>query len=212
MDATELRSLFRAEMSDAVEPYLISDDQIYRYLDDAQKQFCRWTEGIEDSRSFTLSITPTVQWYDADKSILKLRRAVNAETGNPVTVANPEKLEDMGIRFDGRTGPIKALIAGLSKNELRAWPVPSTAVAITLEVFRLPKTIECGDDLEVDEQHHINLLMWAKYRAYGNEDSEVFNSRKSADFESRFRAYCAEARIEQERARRVTGSVVYGGI
>ena len=212
MDATELRNLFRTEMSDAVEPYLLSDDQVYRYLDDAQKQFCRWTEGIEDGRSFTLDIQPDVEWYDTDKSILKLRKVTDDATGRPVAIVNLEKAEDAGIRFDGRTGPIKALVVGISKHQARAWPKPSVATTLTLNVFRLPVTIGQGDELEVDEQHHINLLMWAKYRAYGNEDSEVFNSRKSADHESRFRAYCAEARVEQERARRETGSVTYGGI
>lgn len=212
MDTTELRNLFRAEMSDTVVPYLISDDQVYRYLDDAQKQFCRWTEGIEDARSFTIAIVPTVQWYDFDKTILKLRRITNAATGASVTVINPEKLEAAGIRFDGRTGPLKAVVAGMQKNTLRVWPVPNVAVVLALEVFRLSKTIDAGDELEIDEQHHINLLLWAKFRAYGNEDSDVFNSRKSADYEVRFHNYCAESRKDQERARRVTGTVTYGGV
>ena len=212
MNTTELRDLFRAEMSDAVLPYLISDPQVYRYLDDAQKQFCRWTEGIEDGRSFTLAIAPNVQWYNTDKSILKLRRATNAATGVPLTIANPEKLEDMGIRFGGRTGPVRALVVGIQKNVLRAWPIPSAAATLSLEVFRLPFDMGRGDEPEIDEQHHINLLLWAKYRAYGNEDSEVFNSRKSADYEARFRIYCSESLKEQERARRNTGTVVYGGI
>ena len=212
MDSTELRNLFRAEMSDAEKPYLISDDQFYRYLDDAQKQFCRWTEGIEDARSFTIAIVPTVQWYDIDKSILKLRNVVDAVTGVPIRLVNPEKLGDEGIRIDNRAGPVRALIVGLQKNVLRAWPAPSLAATLTLEVFRLSKTLEAGDELEIDEQHHINLLLWAKFRAYGNEDSEVFNSRKSADYETRFRTYCAESRKDQERARRVTGTVSYGGV
>lgn len=212
MDATELRNLFRAEMSDAVAPYLISDDQVYRYLDDAQKQFCRWTEGIEDGRSYTLSIIPGTEWYDTDKSILKLRKATDAVSGNPITVANPEKLESMGIRFDGRAGPIKTLVAGIDKNTLRAWPVPSTAASIRLEVFRLPKTVGACDEFEIDEQHHINLLLWVKHRAYGIEDSEVFNGKRADEFEQRFRTYCSEAHKEQERARRETGVVSYGGI
>ena len=212
MNATELRDLFRAEMSDAVLPYLISDDQVYRYLDDAQKQFCRWTEGIEDGRTFTLTIAPNVQWYNTDKSILKLRRVVNTVTGKLVTVVNPEKLEDFGIRFDSRVGPVRALVAGLSKNQLRAWPIPNIAATLALEVFRLPVTLVAGAQPEIDEQHHINLLIWAKHRAYGNEDTEVFNSRRAAEYEARFRTYCAESRIDQERSRRVTGTVTYGGI
>lgn len=212
MDATELRNLFRAEISDEVKPYLISDEQVYRYLDDAQKQFCRWTEGIEDGRSFTLAITPGVEWYDTDKSVLKLRRVTDTATGAAVTLANPEKLEHLGIRFDGGVGRVKALVVGISRHTVRAWPMPNAAASLALEVFRLPKTLEMGDELEIDEQHHINLLLWAKFRAYGNEDSEVFNSRRADEYEQRFRAYCAESRTEQERARRVTGSVVYGGI
>lgn len=212
MDATELRNLFRAEMSDAVEPYLISDDQVYRYLDDAQKQFCRWTEGIEDGRSFTVDIAPDVEWYDIDKSILKLRKVTNTVTGELLAVVNPERMEDAGIRFDGRTGPVRALVAGIQKNTLRAWPKPATAVTLALEVFRLPFDLCRGDEPEIDEQHHVNLLLWAKYRAYGNEDSEVFNNRKSTDYEIRFRNYCAESRKEQGRARHSAGSVVYGGI
>ena len=212
MDATELRDLFRAEMSDAVLPYLISDLQVYTYLDDAQKQFCRWTEGIEDGRSFTLAVVPTVEWYDTDKSILKLRRAVNTATGRPLTLINPEKIEDRGIRFDGRTGVLSTLVVGIEPHTVRAWPLPNAAATVALEVFRLPKTIGTGDELEIDTQHHINLLLWAKHRAYGIEDSEVFNGKRAQEFEQRFRTYCAEARKEQERARRITGTVSYGGI
>ena len=212
MNATELRNLFRDEMSDTVLPYLISDSQVYKYLDDAQKQFCRWTEGIEDGRSFTLDILPAVEWYDTDKSILKIRKVVNVATGVSVTLANLEKLDEMNVRFDGRTGPVKVLVVGIQKNALRAWPKPSAAVTLAMNVFRLPKTIEAGDELEIDEQHHINLLMWAKHRAYGVEDSDVFNSRKSDDNEARFRNYCSEARKEQERARREVGTAAYGGI
>jgi hypothetical protein len=212
MDATELRDLFRIEMSDAIVPYLLSDPQVYVYLDDAQKQFCRWTEGIEDGRSFTLSIQPNAEWYDTDASILKLRKVTDAVTGRPVTLINTETVEDRGIRFDGRTGPLSVLVMGIEKHAVRAWPMPSLPATLALEVFRLPRTIEAGDELEVDEQHHINLLMWAKHRAYGNEDSEIFHAARSEKFKQDFREYCADARKEQERARRVTGAVSYGGI
>ena len=212
MDTTELRNLFRSEFSDAVEPYLVPDTSVYRYIDDAQKMFCRLTEGIEDGRSFTVAITVGEEWYDLDSSILKIRKATDVPTGRSVSMVNTEKAHDMGIRFDGRVGGLKALVMGTERHASRAWPVPSEATVVALDTFRLPRTIESGDDLEIDEQHHQHLLLWVKHRAYGNQDSEVRDDKKALEYEQRFRAYCALALKEQERARRVVGAVMYGGV
>ena len=212
MDTTELLTMFRAEVDDAVKPYLVSDSLLYAYIDDAQKMFCRMTEGIEDGRSFTLAVTVGTEWYPLDPSILKLRRAYNAATGREIRVVNTEKAQVYGILFAGRTGPLEAFVAGIEKNALRAWPKPNAAVTVPLEVFRLPKTVEAGDNFEVDEQHQQHLLMWAKYRFYGNKDSEVYDKRAAEEQKKEFADYCFFAKKEQERARRITGTVIYGGI
>ena len=212
MDTTELRNMFRSEFSDDVVPYLVSDALVYNYIDDAQKMFCRKTEGIEDGRSFTLAVAPGTEWYDLDPVILKIRKAVNTATGREVSLINTERAELAGVRFDGRTGPLNVLVLGIEKNAARAWPVPNAAAAVELQVFRLPRTVEAGDSLELDEQHHQHLLLWVKHRAYGIQDSEVTDKRKAEEYEQRFNSYCFEARKEQERARRVVGAVAYGGI
>jgi hypothetical protein len=218
MNSTELIETFRDEMNDLAEPYLWSDSLLYRYLDDAQKMFCRLTEGIEDSSTVAvtrLDIQAGVEWYATDKRILKVRKVFDTATGRELPLVNMEKAGAEGVRFDGRTGPIKALVAGLEKNKLRAWPKPSADATVDLSVFRLPLVTITDDgdqELEVDEQHHLSLLMWVKHRAYGKEDAETFNRRKSDEYEQRFYAYCSEARKEQERARRSVGTVVYGGI
>ena len=212
MDTTDLRNTLRDEVDDAVVPYLVSDALVYTYIDDAQKMFCRQTEGIEDGRRFQLAVVANTEWYAIDKSILKLRKATDTATGRPVDLINPEKAEGLGVRFDGRTGVVRALVIGIEKNFARAWPKPSAAMTVALDVFRLPLTVNLGDELEIDEQHHLSLLLWVKHKFYGNEDSEVSNPNKAAEYEQRFRAYCAAARIEQGRARRTTSSVSYGGI
>ena len=212
MDTTELRNMFRSEFSDDVVPYLVSDALVYNYIDDAQKMFCRKTEGIEDGRSFTLAVAPGTEWYDLDPVILKIRKAVNTATGREVSLINTERAELAGVRFDGRTGPLNVLVLGIEKNAARAWPVPNAAATVELQVFRLPRTVEAGDSLEIDEQHHQHLLLWVKHRAYGIQDSEVTDKRKAEEYEQRFNSYCFEARKEQERARRVVGAVAYGGI
>ncbi len=212
MDTTELLNLFRTEVRDVDYPYLFDDEQIYAYINAAQVEFCRRTQGVEDGRSFTLAITPGTEWYPVNKRILKLRKAYFVDSGRPVEVVNQERTEQQGIRFDGRPGPLQALVAGIQKDTLRAWPLPNQAATVALDVFRLPKPVGEGDSLEVDEQHHLALLHWVKHLAYSVQDADAFDRTKAADYEARFVAYCERADVEQTRARRQVGTVQYGGL
>jgi hypothetical protein len=218
MNSTELIDLYRKEMRDTEEPYLIDDAALYSYLDDAQKWFCRLTEGIEDSRTpevTRLAVVPSTEWYSTSKLILKVREAHRLDNGLPIPIVNAEKASQLGILFDGKEGQIKYLIAGLDKNFLRAWPKPNETVDVELRVFRYPLApiTDAGDqELEIDEQHHRHLLLWVKHLAYDNHDVEMFDRRKSDDYKAKFEAYCFKAMKEQERARRSVGTVIYGGI
>ena len=212
MDTTELLTLFRAEVRDQEQPYLFADETVYAYINAAQAEFCRLTEGIEDGRSIKLNVVPDVEWYPLSKRILKLRKAYLTSTGRPVDIVNQERAEQGGICFDGRPGPLKALVAGIEKGMLRAWPLPNEAAEVALDVFRLPKPVGEGDSLEIDEQHHIYLLHWVKHLAYSVHDAETFDRRRAEEYEAKFRAYCTRAREEQTRARRQVGSTQYGGL
>lgn len=218
MNSTELIDLYRKEMRDTEEPYLIEDATLYAYLNDAQQWFCRLTEGIEDSRTpeiTRLAVTPGEEWYRTSPLILKVREAVFANMGAPVGVVNAEKATKLGLVFDGRTGPLQYMVAGLDKNYLRAWPVPNEAATVELRVFRRPleAITDAGDQtLEIDDHHHMHLLLWMKHLTYDNHDTEMFNKRKSDEYKAKFEAYCFKAMKEQERARRVVGTVIYGGL
>lgn len=125
------------------------------------------------------------------------------------------KASAYGVVFDGRTGPLKVLVAGLDKNYLRAWPVPNETTTVGLRVFRRPldPITDAGDQqLEIDDHHHRHLLLWVKHLAYDNHDVEMFDKRKSEDYKQKFEAYCFKAMKEQERARRSVGTVLYGGL
>jgi hypothetical protein len=218
MNSTELLETFRDEMNDVATPYLWSDLLVYRYINDAQEMFCRLTEGIEDSSTpdiCRLEVTAGEDWCPVSRKVLKVREAVNVATGRPFGIMNMEKASEKGVHFNGNPGPVKLFVTGLEKSKLRAWPMPAEDVTVELRVFRLPLVTITDDGeqpLEIDEQHHLSLLLWMKHKAYGKEDAETFDRRKSDDYEQRFYTYCAQARKEQERARRSTGTVMYGGI
>lgn len=212
MDTTELLAQFRTEVADTELPYLWSDALIYTYINEAQKQFCRLTEGIEDARSYKLDIAVGQSWYAVDPAILKIRSAHDSATGREIPIVATEKMATMGLWFDGGTGPIKVLITGLEKGSLRALPVPSVASTIELRTFRLPADVAAGDEFEIDAQHVLNLLYWVKYRAYSVQDADAGDKARADLNRKEFEMYCARARSEQGRLRRPTSTVVYGGI
>lgn len=106
----------------------------------------------------------------------------------------------------------------ISNNVTVELPIGTTigfGVVLNLQVYRLPVVpiTDIGDQaLEIDSQHHQSLVLWMKHRAYGKQDTETFDRAKAKEFEDAFEAYCFKAKQEQGRARRVQGSVAYGGI
>jgi len=201
MDATELLGIFREEVSDKVAPYLWSDALVYAYIDDAQKQFCRETYGIQDARTFTIPLVVNTEWYDIDKRILQILGIYDSR-GSKLHVVTRDEANALHVRFDGTKGKIDGFVKGLEKNALRAFPIPNTAETLTMEVLRLPVTIEAGDEFEIDEKHILNLLLWVKHKAYGMQDTETYDPVKSADYKQAFKAYCDDSRIEDGRLTR----------
>lgn len=204
-------------MDDLELPYLWSDEEVFEYATDAQRWLCRWTEGIADSRTASVCSLPVVsntEWYPKSPLILKVRGATRNDTGRPVGVINPEHLDELGVRFDGNSSVVRAIIDGLTDGFFRIYPVPSETVTLTLSVFRLPLTSLTDYDqrLEVAEHHHRHLVMWMKKRAYGKQDADTYDQKRADDYESKFRDYCFQALREQERARRNVGVTTYGGI
>ena len=211
-----LLAQFRDEMDDEAAPHLWSDALVYGYIDDAQKMFYRLTDGIPDGTTVAvtqLSIVPTTQWYDTHTSILKIREAYRTDTGRPITVLNHEDMASQNMRFDGRAGPLAAMIIGIEDYKVRVWPVPNETVTVQMNVFRLPLLNITGDQaMVVADQHLVHLLDWVKHRAYSKQNAETFDRTRAKEFDEKFRAYCTAAKDEQHRAKHKPRAVMYGGI
>lgn len=217
MTPGDLLTLFRSEVSDVATPFLWSDDEFFTYLDDAEKQFARLTDGLPDTTTVSvteIAVDTLTDTYAVSPLILKYRSAWNKATGRPIGIKNLEDLASEGMYFDGKPGPVKYIVTGLDDNFIRVWPYPLEPLTLKLSVFRLPllTVTDASPALEIAPQHHLNLLMWVKYRAYGKQDSETFDKQKSEDSEALFRAYCGQAKAEQARVRHKPRAVVYGGI
>lgn len=218
MNSSELLSLFRSEMADQEETYLWSDEDIFGYADDAQKMFCRLTDGIADASTeavVKLEIDVDTDWVALHPSILRIRSATRADTGRAVEIINRDDMPSRRWFFDGMTGAVKALVIGQEANKARVFPKSSETVDVMLDVFRLP-LVDVNTDgdqaLEAPAIHHPHLLHWMKHRAYLKQDAETFNRSKAAEFEARFRDYCEQVKQEERRKAFKPRSVAYGGI
>ena len=120
-----------------------------------------------------------------------------------------------GIRLDGTTGALTTVIFGMEENQLRLARTASADDALQLLVFRLPLATLSGvadEVFEIGEQHHYHLLSWAKRCALLKQDAETFDKNRSDDMEATFRAYCAQAKVEQGNKRHKVRNVSFGGI
>lgn len=216
MDSFGLRDEFRLDVDDNVAPYLWSDALIASYANEAQKMFCRLTNGISDSTSRVCSVAIETgePFAPLDKSILRIRRAQRASDARPITIVNVEDMDALGLRLDDQRGPVDFIILGMDENQVRWMRVPLADDEAKLTVFRMPlrDITAAKTPLEIAEQHHRSLLLWMKHLAYGKQDSDTYNPRAADKYEADFRAYCAQAKAEQDRARSKVRTVRYGGI
>lgn len=217
MNSTEIVELFRDTVADTAAPFLWSDEEAFRFLDDAQKTFCRETGGLGDASSSLTQVAYTTasDWVALDPRILHVLDATDLATGKPIEVTDLQGMRADGLRFNNVPGRVRRVVIGLEPKKLRLHPFPADAGTIQLAVDRLPldAITDAGDqELEVDEQHHQRLIEWMMHRAYSKQDAETYDKRKADAFKASFLAYCFEAKAERERARGKIRVVRYAGI
>lgn len=216
MKTAEVVALFRGEVADVATPPLWSDTEVLGYLDEAQKSFVRGIGGLSDRTSDITLIAVAVgdTYFDLDPRILKLRGAFRTSDGLPVAVENYTDMAKYGWVFDGRTGPVKAIITGMDEVAVFYYPVVSIADELQLVVDRMPLyTIDSVDvELEVAEPHHRKLVIGMKALAYGKQDAETFDKSKQERFAQEFEAYIFKSKLERGVRTGKARSVQYGGI
>lgn len=228
MNSSTLLDAFRADVNDAVEPYLWSDTEVFDYTDDAQKMFTRLTGGISDATSSltSLAYTAGTTMVPFSDRILAIRHISLASTGREIRRYNLEELIAPRSGFhrygegpvfstlDNTTGPVTAVVLGIEEFSLRLVHIPTKADTLNLLVYRMPlKDITDVDQaLEIKEKHHRALLLWMKYRAYSKQDAEAYDKGAADKFEAAFVAYCEGADGEAKRLRHKPRLVRYGGI
>jgi hypothetical protein len=212
MDSTALHNLFRSDVRDEVAPYLWSSLEIYAYIDDAQKMFCRMQGGISDASSALTQVAAVANqaFSTISPKILKIRELISRTQHQKLELVNAEEVD---MSLDISTGPLRRAVVGVETNKLRWLPIPSVNQTVEMLVYRLP-TVDIttsGQTIEIDEQHHRHLLCWMKHLAHMKQDAETYDKGRSDMFRAEFLAYCDQAKAERERREHKYRTVAYGG-
>lgn len=226
MDSTGLYEAFRSDVVDTAQPYLWSDDEVWRYANDAYRMFVRLTGGVADFLSDVCSVDvvagePVAELHPA---ILRIMEANLRSDTRVLQIINSTDLgkmrsSDYGqikqLALDMRTGPVRYMVQGLKRGQVRWVQVPEENDVVDMLIYRLPLNMITGDGQEltdVPEDHHIHLLDWMKHLAYKKQDADTFNPRASEQSKQDFEAYCSFTKAEWERYIHKPRAVVYGGL
>lgn len=227
MKIEDLITLFRKQVQDVAKPYLWDDVEVLQYLVAAQDDLVREMGGISDSTTRSIcdiSVVPEVPFARISPYITRIvsGRLLSDNRDLPIIGSADiamKEVRDYGFPLkksldEEELGRVDYAVIGLSEKKLRWLKVPETADTFRMHVYRLPyPRIESVDScLEVDEHHHIHLLMGMKALAYRKEDAETYDAKLADDNAERFQKYCERARDEVDRQRFKPRTVRYGGL
>lgn len=237
METQDLLDLFRKQVSDEEKPFLWDDVERLQYLIDAQDTFVRKMGGFSDYSTSALTdiqVTKGQPLSKFSKYILRIRSIKLLTQRRNVTMISEADLKtkarggegigsmltDYGMLSpsllyldDLDIGPVYYAVIGVQDNALRWHRVPDQNDIARMHIYRLPYPRMKDEEscLEIDEQHHIALIMWMKYLAYSKEDAETYDRDLAEINRVGFVTYCDEAKAEKDRQRFKPRVIHYGG-
>jgi len=228
VELQELITLFRKQVSDQAKPYLWDDTETLQYAIDSQDMYVRKIGGIRDGSTRALTdvqLSPNAAFSGHSRYVLRIRSARLLTAGRDLKIINEGDVGlqrftdynlDQGLSAldDEDTGDVVAMILGITENKIRWLKVPLVADTCRMHIHRLPfpRIKDTNGCLEIDEQHHIHLLMWMKHLAYSKQDAETYDKGLAESNKTAFEKYCADAEVEAEKKRFRPRSMQYGGI
>lgn len=241
----ELKNRFRTDVDDIEggnqsDDFLWSNEEIFEYIDEAQKEFVRRTRILRsafpfnttapDGSEFTsltftaLGATGFLPYNTRITKILNARMQVQNRS-EPLTILNFEQLNEGFFDNDyhwifkrdwqAQTGPARFLVMNMHLGQLRLVPIP--VVDDVLELIVLHQPLEDIDEgstqFEVTEREdQKTMLLYAKSLAFMKQDADIYDKELASRFEAAFERKVENRRREIYRQRFRAQNMRYGGI
>lgn len=193
MDVSDMIAAYRDESHDIAKPPFMSDDRLLALANEGQIEACRRAGLLRTSTAdvCSASITAGDPMVQLDAKILDVVRA-RASTGPyPLAVALTLDLDNQVPDWEASSGEPTDYVPDYESGWLRLYPVPVKDGELRMTVTRLPRLLESDSDTpEIRTEHHPALVQWMLHRAFGTQDSDLFDPNRSgialAAFEREF--------------------------
>lgn len=218
----------RSDMMSGPEDYLWSDEQLVKYINEAEGILARKGLVIRDASTpsvVEVALADGISQYTLHPSVLAVisakfpadvgdlaragHSALNSYHHPDPLFFDPSQLSVLppgkplafatDEQLDKRSGKTGVV-------SMRVYPEPNADYdggIIHLRTVRKPLKALTVDDLEaspeVPEEYHLGLLDWAAYRALRNIDSDAGAVEKADKYKSEFEAMIAQARTDSLR-------------
>jgi len=196
MNLGELRDQFRSEAGDTVAPYLFSDDDVDRWLNEAEEEAAERASLIKETSNPAICEIDvdvdegTYPLHDSVIVITNARFTVDGETEySVIQVADREELDRIRPAWRTTSEPPRDLIQ--DETQIVLGCLPSEAGLLQIECFRLPlQSMTADEDVpEIHRKHHRQLVNWPLFKAFSQPDTETRDPQRAATAEAAFTAY-----------------------
>ena len=194
-------------LRDSAEPYLWSDTELIRYINEAQNIFARRTHALTDDDSdFTTFETVAGQSsYALDKRIVfvaELGIVSDDGDGNFSYCEVPDRTRKQ-LRNSYIKGRPQLHNLQVSSSKVRFYPVPDDVYTIVMMVARKPlRALKLTADIpEIDEDYHLALADYCASRALTNNDPEKANMASAKTFLDSWKIVIRDVKRDMARLR-----------
>ncbi len=190
MTLEQLVAECRSRLDDEAAPYLWSESDLVRYINEAENEACIRARLIYDessaefSNAALLADQPTVV---LDARILAVDRVRLTSTGRTLERVTRNRLDDQyGGRWENAQGVPRRFFEELGY--LRVFPSPTISDELRLSLWRLPsEAMEADEDEpEIAPRFHLQMIDWAIRLAYLKRDADAFDQAKADRHEASF--------------------------
>jgi hypothetical protein len=226
MTLGEILESVRVELDDLLKPYRYEDDELIRYVNEAENEACIRALLLPDDSTaqftevYCIEDTPN---YLLDPLVIYATRADLEYNGSITNIPKitRDQLDDLNTHWKAFTPGLPYYFMSEMVREFKLVPPPGlqyNGCVIRLTVFRLPITsmVDRVDTPEIPAIYHRFLSYWVCHRCYSKKDSATYNQieaeRYSGMFEAIFGRRPTARELENRRGRPVERmrSRIYG--
>ena len=194
-----LAGAFRADMRDDVAPYLWSDAELIRYINEGVRQLCIRAWGIRDIVDITFD-GETAQTLPPQ--MLKIKKVHSTLSGKTISVVSVDEEPDLFVVKPRKAEPDK-LVVGAQEGKIM--PIPGTSAPLVLKFVctRLPLTpitsVQVDQATELPPDASEGVILYMRHLAYDKMDAETYDQGKSEAMGKKFASFADQYRHQYER-------------